>query len=192
MGTSPLRIETETYQWSFAYSARACLRIGDVGVGVFPQREEILVGRLGLGRSPDNSEGSAQLQVRQRADRIADHDPAVIENLLELRGGFGALMCRQIGQATHIDRIERADERRSDARRHAQIIRRGGLQQFDAFAGSPSIQCEKRANRRQVNESDCRVLRESPFQIVGECLRAGRFSRESQGEGGAILHIAVL
>ncbi len=78
----------------------------DAGVGVFPEREEILVGSLCLVLISRQSERSAELQVRQCADGIADHDPPVSENFLEFPGGFDALVCGQIGLATHIDRIE--------------------------------------------------------------------------------------
>ena len=41
--------------------------------------------------SPDKATLS-KLQVRESAYGIADNDPAVIENFLELRGGFNALV----------------------------------------------------------------------------------------------------
>ena len=65
----------------------------DIWIGVFPKSQEILVGLLGLGPVSRQSQRPAELQVRQRADGVADHDPAVIENLLEFRGGLGALVC---------------------------------------------------------------------------------------------------
>ena len=126
----------------------------DVGVGVFPECEEILVGSLCLGLISRQSERSAELQVRQCADGIADHDPAVIENLLEFRGGFGALVCGQIGLATHIDRIEGPEESVNAAARRAQFIGNGDLQQFDSLGRLAMVQCEKCAKRRQVTESD--------------------------------------
>src|ERR1022692_4799230 len=99
----------------------------DVGVGVFPEAEEILVGSLCLclGLISRHGERSAELQVCQGADGIADHDPAVIENLLEFRGGFGALVCRQIGQAPHIDWIEGPEVAIKAAARGSQLIGRG-------------------------------------------------------------------
>ena len=105
----------------------------DVGVGVFPEREEILVGSLRLDRISRQRERSAQLQVRQCADGIAGNDPAMIENFLEFRSGFGALVCSQIGQAAHIDGIEDSEEPRSAAERRPQIIGHGDFQQFDGL-----------------------------------------------------------
>src|SRR5712692_5403373 len=54
------------------------------------------------------------------------------------------------------------------------------------------VQCEKRAKGRQVTESDRRVLREAPFQIIRECLRPGRIPREGECKGSAILHVPAL
>ena len=66
------------------------LEDGDVSVGVFPQREEIVVSRLCLRWIARQHVGSAQLQVRERTDRIADHNPSMIENLLEFDRRLGA------------------------------------------------------------------------------------------------------
>ncbi len=77
-----------------------------ISIGVFPESQEILVSGLRLGLVSRYSESSGQLQVRQCSNGIADHDPAMIENFLEFRGGFGALVFRQISLAAHIDRIE--------------------------------------------------------------------------------------
>src|ERR1017187_10316770 len=99
----------------------------DVGVGVFPKGEEILVGSLCPGLISRHGERSAELQVCQWADGIADHDAAMIENLLEFRGGFGALVCGQIGEATDIDRIEGPEETMDAAARRAQLKGNGDL-----------------------------------------------------------------
>ena len=69
--------------------------------------------------------------MRECADGIADDDPAVIENLLKLSGGFAAFLCRQVGLTSHIDRIERAEETLDLAAWLAQVIRNRDSQQFD-------------------------------------------------------------
>src|SRR5205823_7573988 len=46
------------------------LKNRDVGVGVLPERQEILVSSLCLGLIAQQSESSAQLQMRQSAHRI--------------------------------------------------------------------------------------------------------------------------
>ena len=78
----------------------------NVRVGVFPEREEILIGRLGLGGVALHGVGTGQSQVRQCADGIIPHHAGVVENLLELGGGSAALVRRQISLATQIDGVE--------------------------------------------------------------------------------------
>ena len=73
--------------------------------GVFPEGEEIPIGCLCLDLISRQNERSTQLQVCRCADGITNHNSAVVENLLELGSGFGALIRSQIGEATHIDWI---------------------------------------------------------------------------------------
>ena len=83
---SESRTEPEKFAAStFAHGARILRQLGvfrlglrqdrDVGVGVFPQGEEILVGSLRLGWISGQRERSAQLQVRQCAYGIRADDP---------------------------------------------------------------------------------------------------------------------
>jgi hypothetical protein len=86
----------------------------DVGVGIFPECEEVLVGNARLresiawerghlarsllllaggrdARAPRNTGfecvGAAQAEMRQRADGLVDDQAGVIENLLKFDGG---------------------------------------------------------------------------------------------------------
>src|SRR5258707_13465999 len=108
---------------------------GDVLVGVSPELEKILVGRLCLRLISRQNERSAQLQVGECTDRIANHDPAVIENLLEFRGSFGAPVRGQVGLAAHINRIQRSEVAVYGAARSAKLIQGGDLQQVDSLQG---------------------------------------------------------
>ena len=74
----------------------------DVWICVLPERQEILVGSLCLGLIAQQSESSAQLQMRQSAHRIGANNAAVIENLLKFGRGFNPLMSGQIRLAAHI------------------------------------------------------------------------------------------
>jgi hypothetical protein len=77
------------------------LQDGDVGVGVFPEREEIFVGgegsnagRIGiraLRSSRLQSVCTGHAQMRQRSRPAVPDDPAVVENLLKLGGGRSAV-----------------------------------------------------------------------------------------------------
>ena len=70
---------------------------GDVGVRMFPQHQEILIGGPSFGLVSRQCIGPAQLQVRQCTYGISDHDSAMAENFLELDGSFPALVCGQVG-----------------------------------------------------------------------------------------------
>src|SRR5580693_4712587 len=82
------------------------LQDGDVGVGVFPEGEEIFVGGAGVALVAREYVGASKLQVRQCADGVANHNPTMLEDFLELPNGFPTLARRQIGLATHIGRVE--------------------------------------------------------------------------------------
>ena len=68
----------------------------DVRVGILPNGQEILIGTPGLDPVARNNVRSAQLQVRQGAYRIGEHDAAVIEDLLKFRGGLLATSCCKV------------------------------------------------------------------------------------------------
>ena len=92
---------------------------GDVGIGVFPQREELFVGGEGMqpGRIAARAGGTSRLQrvsacdtqMRQSSRPAVPDDPTMIENLLELVGGGRALSGSQVGLAAHIKRIQARD-----------------------------------------------------------------------------------
>ena len=65
---------------------------GDVRVGVFPQCEEIQIGRLGLGGVALHGVGSADLEMRECTNGFVEYNSAMGEDFLELGGGFFALM----------------------------------------------------------------------------------------------------
>src|ERR1035438_8316507 len=92
------------------------LQYGNVGVGVFPEREEIFVG----GECPDAGSigtrslrssrlqgiGTSYAQMRQCPRPAVPDDAVVVENLLKLGCGFLALSCGQVCLSAHIHVIE--------------------------------------------------------------------------------------
>src|SRR5438552_238370 len=80
----------------------------DVGVGVFPEREEVLVCVLCFGCVAVHCVGSSKLKMRERAQREVHHETRTVENLLELSRGVVAPMKQQVRLATQIDRIHRS------------------------------------------------------------------------------------
>jgi len=58
------------------------LKDRDVRVRIFPERKEILIGGFRFGLITRQCVSPAQLQVRQCADGIADHDPAELHRVV--------------------------------------------------------------------------------------------------------------
>jgi len=92
------------------------LQDGDVGVGVFPEREEIFVGgecpytgSIGirsLRRSRLQGVGTSRSQMRQCSRPAVPDNAAVGKNLLKLGGSSAALSGCQVRLSAHIHRIE--------------------------------------------------------------------------------------
>ncbi len=92
---------------------------GDVGVGVFPEGEEVFVsgestdlGGIGictLGRSCLQSIRPRQAQTRQRSCPAVPDDAAVVDDFLELGSGFLTLSCRKICLTADVCVIEAGD-----------------------------------------------------------------------------------
>src|SRR5207249_10728213 len=82
------------------------LQDGDVGVGVFPEREEILVRALRFGGVACHRVGTSELKTRQCSGHKVHDDTAMIEQLLELGGCGGSIMCQQVGLTAQIGGVE--------------------------------------------------------------------------------------
>src|ERR1700678_3597232 len=96
---------------------------GDVGVGVLPEGEEILVGNLCPGFISRQRVGAAKSEMRQCAYRRIHHNSPMVEDLLKCSGGFVSATRYEIGFPTHINGIERA--------RRTEFVRRSSLKDFD-------------------------------------------------------------
>src|SRR5438034_59848 len=142
---------------------------GDVRVGVLPQREEFLIGSTGFGGVALHSIGSAELEMRQCADRFVENDSAMVENFLELNSGLVALMPGQIGFAAHIDGMQSGHEgTAAGGTLCPQVIGSGGLKSLNGLNGLGRIVVAERelgVNRWQVVELDHRILWEALGQI---------------------------
>src|SRR5260370_42496001 len=103
---------------------------GDVGVGVFPQRQKILIGRLGLGGVALQGISAGNAEIRECSDGFVEHNPAMAEDFLELGGGFAALIDLQIRFPAYIDWIEAQE---SEQTGRAQLVSTGGLKRFNGF-----------------------------------------------------------
>ncbi len=68
----------------------------DIGIGVLPKRKEIPVSGLRPGLVSRQGKGTAELQAGQCADRIADHDARMFEDLLKFRRCVSTSMSSQV------------------------------------------------------------------------------------------------
>ena len=93
-----------------------------------------------------HKERSAKLQARQRADRVVDHDPGMIEDLLVFRGSLLTLMSIQISVAAYIDGIQGAKSQKA-GRRPSKLVEGGGLQRFNSPRGITFVKCETGTER---------------------------------------------
>ena len=79
----------------------------NVRICVFPQREEILIRRFGLGGVALHGIGSADLEMRESADGLVYHNSKMVEDFLELGCRLAALKPGQVRFPAHINGIER-------------------------------------------------------------------------------------
>src|SRR4029077_2412854 len=77
-----------------------------VRVGVFPEREEILVGDAGFGGVALQGVGAGETEIRQRTDGVIRRYAAMVQDFLELGCGFVALMRGQIGFSSHKNGVQ--------------------------------------------------------------------------------------
>src|SRR5208283_2441504 len=66
----------------------------NVRVGVFPKREEILIGHLGFGGIALHRVGASEAEMRERPNGRIQSNSAMVEDFLELGSSFAALMRR--------------------------------------------------------------------------------------------------
>jgi hypothetical protein len=74
---------------------------GDIGIGVFPQREKILVSGACFERIALERVGTPELQMSQRTDGFIQNNPAMVEDFLKLCRCFSAFMDGKIGFSSH-------------------------------------------------------------------------------------------
>src|SRR5580704_1377117 len=144
----------------------------DVGVGVFPEGEEILVGSerpdaggiYSLRGSRLQGIGTRNAQMRQRPRPAVPDDPAVVENLLKLGGGGNPLSGCEVGLSTHIQVIEAGS-----IGEHANFPQLNGGSRLEGIQGESgilSVQRQLRSNRRQPKRLHLRVQREAFPQVL--------------------------
>src|ERR1700751_1553176 len=82
-----------------------CDENGNVGVGVFPERAEILVGCLGFGGVAPHGIGTCETKMRQCSEGTIQDDAWMVKKFLKLTRGLRTLMQRQVRFAAHVGGI---------------------------------------------------------------------------------------
>jgi hypothetical protein len=101
------------------------LEDGDVGVGVFPEAEEILVRGAGFLRVAGKRVGAGQAQARESADGFVENCARMVDDLLELSRGGAALPQLQISLTANVGGIAREKD--------AELIGRSRCQRLDCI-----------------------------------------------------------
>ena len=82
------------------------LQDGDVGVGVLPQGQKILIRGASLGSVSLQYVRAPELQMSQRPNGFVEHNSAMVEDFLKLCCCFFALVGRKVALSSHIHRIQ--------------------------------------------------------------------------------------
>jgi hypothetical protein len=111
----------------------------NVGVRIFPQRGEILIGRLGFGGVALHCVCACETETGQREKWVIRHKAAMVEEFLELHDGFAAFLKKQIRPSAHRDGIKQCTK--FEVGCQAEFIRNRGLQKLDGLGRVTAIDC---------------------------------------------------
>src|SRR2546425_6335750 len=168
------------------------LQDGDVGVGVFPEREEIILG----GERPDaggvairplrgsrlRGIGASYSQMRQRSGPAVPDDPAVVENLLKLGGSSTTLSGCQVCFSAYIGRIEAGNV--GDEPNLPQLDRGSSLQGSQGGSRILLVQRQLPLNRRQPKRLHLGVQRKASPYVLRQRFGSCRIARHGKGKRG--------
>src|ERR1700751_1452192 len=79
---------------------------GDVGIRIFPKREEIVVSGSGFGRVALQNVCAGKAEMGECADGFVEHNSAMVEDFFKFSGGFVPLMGGQICLPAHVNGIQ--------------------------------------------------------------------------------------
>src|SRR5437660_9443432 len=85
------------------------LQNGGAGIGVFPESEEVLIGRAGFCGVALESGGTSQSEMGQGAQRKIDYHATMVEKLLKLSGGGSSVSRHQLPLPPNVPRVNGPD-----------------------------------------------------------------------------------
>jgi hypothetical protein len=156
------------------------LQDGDAGVGVFPQREKILVSSLRFRAVAGQGIRAAKAKMRECGQRLVSDHACMFEDFLEFVNRCGPLLRCQVRFAAQVNWIKGKGEGRI---RFTQFIRGRLRQRVD---GSLTVTTVKRgcsSDHRKIIELYDGVLAESFPQIGGQTLGLRGIASKSECKG---------
>jgi hypothetical protein len=125
----------------------------------------------------------------ERTDGPVQDEAAMVEDLMELGGGFAALTRSQIGFATDKDWKHRVPIQISGSRR-PKLIRCGGVKTLNGVRSVSFVERKLSADARQIIELHKCVFRKPLIQIVGQRFRLRVIPGVDKRERSKIQHVA--
>src|SRR5215831_15415505 len=138
---------------------------GDICIGVFPEREKILIRGPCFNGVALHGISTTELQMSQCPDGLVDHNSAMIEDFLKLRGCFAAVMRSKVRLASHIDRIQIGPVVKAECWQ-AKFIWCGGPKNLKRLTRIGIVEFKLGAKRWKIIELHDRGLPESLVQIT--------------------------
>src|SRR6202011_1633920 len=141
------------------------LEDGNIRIGIFPQRQKILVRGTALRTFALHRVGAPELQMRQRSDGFVEHNATMVEEFLKFFCRFNASVRRKKRFSSHIDRIQIGPVIKAK-RRQTKFMRSSDLQSIKRPLRVRAVQCQLCAkSRKEIELYDC-VFVEARTKIV--------------------------
>ena len=162
----PIRTQTTTgppqdLNYFNASSSRIASRKATrIGVGIFPEREKVCIGRTRSGRVAGHDGGAREAKVCERVQGGQRTVTPVFEDSLKLGFCFGPIVRGQIGLAPQGLRPELG----------SRFITAGFLQQLNRLGRVVATDLDSGANRGQTERVDQRIFRIPLRQFINQGL----------------------
>src|SRR6266849_7877105 len=117
------------------------LQDGDVGIGVFPESEKILVCGAGLTDVGLHRVSTSEAEVGECPQREVQHNTAMIEEFLELGSGCRAVVGHELGLAAQVHRVQSSLLRRWW---RTQLVGSSGFQKYQSLGWIATVEFDTR------------------------------------------------
>jgi hypothetical protein len=156
----------------------AATSAGQIGLGVLPQIEKLLIAPAAQRRVADQSRGARGAEMRKRVVSLSGIHVGVTDDLVELRESALTIALCEVTQAANVYRVTR--------RKACEITAKRWFQKLNRFSRPSALQSDCSSNRGDPGEIENRVLWTSQRDVLrhGDCFIAVPTHRESQRGAG--------